>query len=56
VSRVALVRAETFAPLGNASQLAIDANSALMESGIPWTAHAEGNRVWIEKDADHAGR
>lgn len=56
VSRVELVRAGTFAPMGDPQRLTSDANSVLREASLPWTAVTADGHVWIERDADHAGR
>lgn len=51
VPRVELVHPGSWAPIGDPTVVASDANSALHEAQLPWTAHAENGRVWIEGDA-----
>jgi len=49
--RVEIVRPDSWQPLGDAAVVMADANSCLHEASLPWTARADGCRVWIERDS-----
>lgn len=51
MTRVELVDRHSFAPPADPTQAAAEANSALLEVGLPWEARVVDGRVWIEKEA-----